>query len=230
MSDRPVADQGSGRHPREPPAEQEIDTFPGPGELGGGFDNVIPTAAFWAGPWPDLGLRRPPERPSAEAAAFREAMSRFASGVTVITTVDRCGQPWGFTASAFAALSASPPLVLVCLDKEARCHDVFMATELFAVSVLRPSHRDIARRFASKLDDKFAGGRFETHADGLPRLPDALASLTCETRERVGGGDHTILIGRVLDATAGDGEPAVFFRRRFRALARPDSGGPAAPP
>ena len=150
-------------------------------------------------------------------------MSRFAGGVTIVTAADNSGRPWGFTASAFAALSVSRPLILVCLARDARCHNVFMTAELFAVSVLRPRHRDVALRFASKRDDKFSGfsgAEFEPDEKGLARLRDALASLPCEIRGRVAGGDHTIIIGHVIGATAGDGEPAVYFNRRFRALAQ----------
>jgi flavin reductase ActVB len=205
-----------------PPPCHDRDRFSSAGQVGGGFDNVIPTAVFWAGPWPALEPHGWPGGSSADLSAFREAMSRFVGGVTIVTAADNSGRPWGFTASAFAALSVSPPLVLVCLARDARCHNVFMATELFAVSVLRPQHQDVALRFASKRDDKFGGAEFETDEKGLARLSDALASLTCEIRERVTGGDHTIIIGHVIRATAGDGEPAVYFNRRFRTLAQAD--------
>jgi len=208
----------------------------------GGLDAVVPAAPFWSGPlWPGPhagtgtaapggtgtaapGGLRPAAGPSPDGAgpaAFREAMSRFASGVTVVTTRDGNGRPHGLTVSAFCSLSASPPLVLVCIDRAARCHQAFAEAELFAVSVLRPRHQRLALRFASKETDKFGGGQFETDERGLLRLPDALASLTCRAEKHIPAGDHTILIGRVISATSGKGGPLLYFRRGFHRLRRP---------
>jgi flavin reductase ActVB len=148
---------------------------------------------------------------------FREALSRFASGVTLVTTRDPSGRPHGYTASAFASVSAAPPLVLTCLDVGARCHDVFAATERFGIAILRPDHWDLARRFASKIEDKF-DDTFVADPFGIFRVPDALAYLACETYQRLPAGDHTILIGRVVAAEVADGDPAVFFGRNLRHL------------
>lgn len=189
--------------------------------VGGGLDNVIPTASFWIGPFPYLIPQ--PKHPNVSRSTFAEAMSRFPAGVTIVTTADQDGQPRGFTASAFAALSAEPPLVLVCIDNSARCRDAFMAAKMFAISILRPGHREVALRFASKQGDKFSGGEFSVGDKGLPGLADALACLTCEVHERVPGGDHTILIGRVVNATTSHGEPAIYFNRGFWRLATGDA-------
>ncbi|MGH3069669.1 MAG: flavin reductase family protein [Streptosporangiaceae bacterium] len=190
-------------------------------EVSGGMDNVIPAASFWVGPFPYLTPQ--PKHPNVSRSAFAEAMSRFPAGVTIVTTAGRDGRPRGFTASAFAALSAEPPLVLVCLDNSARCRDAFMAARLFAISILRPTHREVALRFASKRDDKFSGAGFSVDDRGLACLADALACLTCEVHERVPGGDHTILVGRVVEATIDHGEPAVYFNRGFWRLSISDA-------
>ncbi|MGH8907647.1 MAG: flavin reductase family protein [Egibacteraceae bacterium] len=153
-----------------------------------------------------------------DSAAFRLAMTRFAAGVTIVTTVDERLRQWGFTANAFTSLSLDPPLVLVCLDARAECHPAFSAASGFAVNVLRPEHEPLARRFATKGIDKFASGRFEPSAAGLPVLPDALAVIECATEQRLPGGDHTILIGRVRDCRVGDGAPMVYFDRAFHRL------------
>lgn len=155
--------------------------------------------------------------------AFRQAMTRFAAGVTIVTTVDESGRAWGFTANAFTSLSLDPPLVLVCLDSGAQCHTSFAVSDGFAVNVLRPEHRQLALRFASKGTDKFAPGEFRRSRAGLPVLPDALAAIECTTEQRIPGGDHTILIGRVHDCEVGDGAPMIYFNRGFRTLAdRPE--------
>ncbi|MGH8929472.1 MAG: flavin reductase family protein [Egibacteraceae bacterium] len=150
--------------------------------------------------------------------AFRQAMTRFAAGVTIVTTIDGSRRAWGFTASAFTSLSLDPPLVLVCLNSGAHCHPSFAVADGFAVNVLRPEHEELALRFASKGADKFGSGEFQPSISGFPVLPDALAVIECSTEQRIPGGDHTILIGRVRDCHAGDGAPMVYFNRDFRTL------------
>lgn len=152
---------------------------------------------------------------------FRDAMSRFASGVTVVTTVDADGVPRGYTASAFASLSVDPPMVLSCLSGGADCHPSFVEAATFAVSILRPQHHEVAMRFASKGADKFAGGAFVEGKLGLPVLPDALAVVECRTEGLFPGGDHTIITGRVLHAWSDDGPALVYFMREFFELAGP---------
>src|SRR5690242_18355217 len=92
-----------------------------------------------------------------DALDFRNAMARFASGVTVVTTRDPSGVPSGFTASAFSSLSLDPPLVLVCLEKRANSYDAFMAAEQAAVSILANGQADVGWRFSRKDIDKFEG-------------------------------------------------------------------------
>jgi flavin reductase ActVB len=161
--------------------------------------------------------RSPQPETGVEVGLFKEAMTRFPSGVTIVTTRDEEGRPHGFTASAFSSVSADPPMVLTCLDKTARCHDVFLAATTFSLAFLRPEHWDLARRFASKVEDKF-DATFTTDPYGLARLPDALAYLVCEMEQQVPAGDHTILIGRVISVTLGEGDPAVFYSRNLRHL------------
>jgi flavin reductase ActVB len=147
---------------------------------------------------------------------YREAMARFATGVTIVTTADPGGAWWGFTASSFSSLSIDPPLILVCLARDARCHPVFTSAARFRVNVLGPEHERLAARFATKGADKFAANEFRRDRDGLPILDDALASLRCRTVELAEGGDHTILIARVEDAQMRrDGQPAVHVDRRY---------------
>lgn len=159
------------------------------------------------GPMPDAVV---------DAVDFRNAMARFASGVTVVTTHDRAGQPVGFTASAFSSLSLDPPLVLVCLEKRADCWDAFMAAPRFAVSILAAGQDDIAMRFATKSIDKFAGAPLVSgDATGLPLIAGATVHLECRLFDKPDGGDHTILIGEVLRASSSDDPPLLHFNRTF---------------
>lgn len=147
---------------------------------------------------------------------FRNAMARFPSGVTVVTTRTEGQGAAGFTASAFSSLSLDPPLVLVCLDKRADCYDAFAAAAQFAVSFLTASQVDVGMRFATKGIDKFAGQpTIPGEVTALPLIPGALVHLECDTYDRVDGGDHTIFIGRVLRATVHEGEPLIHFNRTF---------------
>lgn len=178
---------------------------------------------------------RPPARATTEARIvsgaaepdrFRQAMTRFASGVTIVTTADRDRTWWGFTASAFSSLSLDPPLILVCLATSADSHPVFAAAPGFIVNVLGREHEELALHFATKGADKFAVGNFRPGAvDGFPVLDDALVSLKCTTHARHEAGDHTILIGEVSYLRLrSDGRPALHYDRRFWDLAEGLSG------
>jgi flavin reductase ActVB len=151
-----------------------------------------------------------------DTTAFRNAMARFASGVTVVTTTDAEGKPWAFTASAFLSLSLDPPLVLVCLEKRAESHPAFEQATHFAISILAEGQTDTAWRFATRGADKFAGVEVERGPEtGLPLIPGAMVHLECRMYERLPGGDHTILLGEVLRADSNDRPPLLHFNRLF---------------
>jgi flavin reductase ActVB len=152
------------------------------------------------------------------SSEYRDAMARVASGVAIVTTSDSEGRWWGFTASSFTPLSIEPPLILVCLARDAGCHPVFTSVPAFQVNLIGPEHERLAARFGSKGVDKFAGleSAFRTGRKGLPVLDDALASLHCRTVEMPQGGDHTILIASVEEVRLrAGGMPAVHADRRF---------------
>ena len=147
---------------------------------------------------------------------FRNAMARFASGVTVVTTRNSDGAFVGFTASAFSSLSLEPPLLLVCLQKDADCYAAFMESDVFAVSILARGQAEIARRFATKAIDKLKDTPVTPGAQtGLPLVSGAAAHAECRMRERIDGGDHTILVGEVVRAATSDAEPLLHYNRQF---------------
>jgi flavin reductase ActVB len=151
-----------------------------------------------------------------DPAAFREAMARFASGVTIVTTRDEAGVPVGFTASAFSSLSLTPPLILVCLERKADCFAAFEAAQHFAVSILGGEQGDLAMHFATKSTDKFADLPVEEGGvTGMPLFPGASVLLECAVWQRYDGGDHVIIVGEVLGAASNDNEPLLHFQRRF---------------
>lgn len=151
-----------------------------------------------------------------DGMAFRNAMSRFASGVTIVTAHNDSGEPWGFTASAFSSLSLEPPLVLVCLDKRADSHPVFERAGNFAVSILAHGQDDLAMKFATRGADKFGGLEvLKGMTTGLPLIPGAHVHLECRIHDRLPGGDHTILVGEVLSADSDDQPPLLHYNRSF---------------
>lgn len=150
-------------------------------------------------------------------AQFKLAMSHFASGVTVVTT-ERDGKPYGLTVASFASLSLHPPLVIVCIEKSVKSHDVIAASKKFGVSILASGQTDISNRFATKLDDKFAGMATHRGELGIPLIEGALTAIECRVREQLPGGDHTIFVGEVVDVQVGEGAPLVYFRSGYHQL------------
>jgi len=152
-----------------------------------------------------------------EPNRFRDVMGRFATGVTVVTATTPEG-PVGMTANAVCSLSLDPLLLLVCFDNEARTLPVVREVGRFGVNVLRSGQDDLARLFASKLaeSEKFAGVPHTVH-DGIPVIEGVLAWVGCRLERLIPGGDHTIGIGAVEAAEAGEGEPLLWFRGDYRA-------------
>lgn len=154
---------------------------------------------------------------SIDLSLFRQAMSHFASGVTVVTTaVD--GRLCGITVSSFTSLSLEPPLVLVCIDKRAASHSAIADARRFAVNILKDDQEYLSRRFASQEAEKFTPGMYTLSASGLPLLNGALAQVECELHAALPGGDHTIYVGRVDTAQVHQGRPLVYFRSGYYQL------------
>jgi flavin reductase (DIM6/NTAB) family NADH-FMN oxidoreductase RutF len=151
-----------------------------------------------------------------DPARFRSVMGNFATGVTVVTATGPAG-PVGMTANAVASLSLDPLLLLVAFDNSARTLTVVSDTRRFAVNVLAAGQESLARLFASKAPEaaKFAGVPHMLH-DGLPVIDGSIAWVGCGLERLLPGGDHTIGIGAVESAEAGDGDPLIWFRGSYR--------------
>ena len=150
---------------------------------------------------------------------FKQAMSQFAAGVTVITTVYQ-GKPIGITATAFTSLSVEPPLILVNLNKKLFTHQVVSESGIFAVNMLKSTQKELGMRFAGMMpdiEDRFVGVATETAVTSSPLLTDALAWVDCKTWATYDGGDHTIFVGEVVAASvADDGTPLVYSNRQWQ--------------
>ena len=155
-----------------------------------------------------------------DAAALRDAMSRFPTGVTVVTANGPDG-PAGATANAVASLSLEPPLMLACLDLGSRTLVAVEHAQLFGVNVLAADQAALARRFSTKDPHpaKWDGVAWTERA-GAPMIDGVLTWLACELRDLHDGGDHVIATGHVLELEAGDAEPLIFHRGEYRPLGR----------
>jgi flavin reductase (DIM6/NTAB) family NADH-FMN oxidoreductase RutF len=145
--------------------------------------------------------------------AFLDAMSDVCAPVSVVTTT-LDGRPHGTTVSAFCSLSATPPMVLVSLDNTSRLLADILLTRRFGLNVLAHDQSAVARRFASKDEDKFVGIEFDD-ADGAPRLIGMTAWVSCTVEETTIGGDHTVLFGRVQEAVSRHAAPLTYHSRAF---------------
>lgn len=152
---------------------------------------------------------------------YRDVMSRFASGVTVVTTIFD-GVPHGLTVSAFSSVSLTPPRVLICLGNDTDSKPLIDKSRCFAVHILGRDHVDLGPRFAKLvpgLDDPFEGLPYRTEQSGAPILDQCVAWLDCRVESMFPTGDHTIYVGDVLDArTTSEGEPVLYYSRAWRVL------------
>ncbi len=148
---------------------------------------------------------------------FRAAMSRFASGVTVVTAKAGDGKLEGITVSAFSSLSLDPPLIVICIDKRASIHDSLIEGRHFAVNMLGEDQEIISRRFASRDEDRFGGLGYREGPAGSPLLDGAICHVECRIAHTYPGGDHTIVVGEVESALPGRRQAANLFSRRLRA-------------
>ena len=161
-------------------------------------------------------------RPDIEGGLFRQLLSRFATGVTVLTTRDAAGRPVGMTASSLAAVSLAPPLVSVCVDVSADMHRSMTSSGDFVINVLASSQEELSRRFADlPPDQRFTRGSWRETAAGLIVLEAVLAHIECERYADFPLGDHTLFVGRVTGGATREGEPLLYFRAEYRAMERP---------
>ena len=146
---------------------------------------------------------------------FREVFGRFATGVAVVTSAGPTGSG-GMTANALCSLSLDPLLALVCFDNDARTLPIVRDARRFAVNVLSSEQEELAGVFASKLPEAEKLDSVDHRLEaGLPIISGVLAWATCDLRELIPGGDHTIAIGEVTAMGLGRGEPLVWYGGRY---------------
>ena len=153
--------------------------------------------------------------------AFRSVLGRFASGITVVTTLDADGRDVGMTVSAFCSVSLHPPLVQACVDRAASMFGAMQHAERFGVNILAAEQEALSRRFATADSmHRFDGIGYTRGENGVVLLDDALAHLECRMVDRHDAGDHVMFIGEVERATARDARPLLYYRGGYAQLER----------
>jgi flavin reductase (DIM6/NTAB) family NADH-FMN oxidoreductase RutF len=186
--------------------------------------------------WParaaGAGSRPPrPNAPSAggvDADGLRTAMGQFATGVTVITSRDQTGRPFGTTANAVSSVSLRPPLVLACLRRESGTLAALLERRRFAINVLHSSQSELSDRFARRSADDTWDAVAHRTPNEIPLLEGAIATLECDLHDVADGGDHAVVVGHVVALEHGseaEAEPLLVYAGSYRRI-----GGPPPAP
>lgn len=156
-----------------------------------------------------------------DSKAFRNALGQFATGVTVITTVDADGNKIGMTANSFSSVSLDPMLVLWSIAKTSKSFAAFTEARHFAIHILSAEQKALSGQFASNCEDRFCNVPHRIGLGGVPVLEDYSAVFECEMESRYEGGDHIIIVGRVIEFDNRGKAPLIFHAGRYADLDLP---------
>lgn len=157
-----------------------------------------------------------------EAADFRRVLGAYPTGVSVITAMDKAGQPVGMVVGSFTSVSLDPPLVGFLPDRSSTTWPHIEAAGHFCVNVLGSDQQALCAQLAGK-GDKFAGVEFSESVHGLPLLPDVIAAIECRIESIADAGDHVFVLGRVLRMEMlRDADPMLFHKGRYGGFAQLD--------
>lgn len=147
---------------------------------------------------------------------FKEIMGNYPTGVTVVTAVTEEGTPVGLTVNSFASVSLDPMMVLWSIDHRVSSIKAFTEGGKFAVHVLAGEQKDLCNTFASRVEDRFSTCEWELSDRGVPIIEDTFGVFECKTFQTVEAGDHTIIIGEVVDLKINkQKDPMLYHRRVF---------------
>jgi len=153
-----------------------------------------------------------------EKNELRQVMGHFATGVTIITTLNKDGQLHGLTANAFTSVSLEPALLLISVDKKAESWPAFEESRVFTVNILGEGQEALSRKFAVSGGNKFEGVAYRIGANGAPILEGVLSYIECTLYAAYEGGDHSLYLGAIQQAEIREGKPLLFFRGGYRAI------------
>ncbi|MBL4837922.1 MAG: flavin reductase family protein [Kordiimonadaceae bacterium] len=148
---------------------------------------------------------------------FRTSMGQFATGVTVVSTKDQQGAPYGMTASSFGSISLDPPLVQWSITTKSFSYPIFSAASTFAINILSTDQQNISDIFTKPID-RFENVSWEIGMEGLPLIHGCLSWIECSVENQIVCGDHTIFIGRVRRARYFEKKPLLFWRGGYEAV------------
>ena len=152
---------------------------------------------------------------------FRKACGYWATGVSIVTTVDVDDKPYGLTMNAITSLSLTPPLFLICVDNKSDTLEPMRRSGVFGINVLSLGQHELSNSFAKKNPSKFDGVGFERGHTGVPLLHDHVLAIECRVSATYPGGDHQIFVGEVLHISLPEPDnalPVLYFRGRYAAL------------
>ena len=154
--------------------------------------------------------------------SFRQTMSRFATGITVIATRDGDGKAVGLTVNSFTSVSLDPPLVSFCLDKRAHLFPLFKKADLFSVNILSENQQPVSQHFANFRKNPAPPRLWAKSQDDCPVLSGTLGWMLCRKAAAYKGGDHMIFLGEVirLSPRLSKANPLIYFDRHYRHIAK----------
>jgi 3-hydroxy-9,10-secoandrosta-1,3,5(10)-triene-9,17-dione monooxygenase reductase component len=155
---------------------------------------------------------------------FRRACSNFPTGVTITTVLSPEGTPHGITVSSFTSVSLDPPLVLICIDQRSRIQEYLQVDRYIGINVLNAEQQNLSRQFSSAWNDRFVGVDWYSGLTGVPMLCDVPAAFECQIAKIISGGDHVVIMGRVLHVLATERMPLAYLQRSYGTAARAASG------
>lgn len=162
----------------------------------------------------------PVSAPALDVAAFRNALGRFATGITVVTAAAPDGTPVGLTVNSFNSLSLEPPLVLWSLGNQSAYRTVFEQASHYAIHILTADQEELSQRFAMRQEDRFAGLDWQPGPGGAPLLSGCCATFEVANEIRHPGGDHLLFIGQVERFSHDPAAvPLLYFGGAYRRLA-----------
>ncbi len=181
---------------------------------------------------PTIGRPHGADSTGIDKQSYREVLTRYATGVTVVTTLEDAPdgpQPWGTTVNSFTGISLEPPLVMVAIGRERSIHPIIERTNRFGVNILGEDSQALSDCFAGAPStlprSAFCNAAYGLGEAGLPVLDTAIAYLCAEVERVIEAGDHTIYLGRVVETGCRDetGWPLLYFRRRYLRIERAET-------
>ncbi len=156
---------------------------------------------------------------------FRNCLGAFATGVTVITTHDAAQSPCGITVNSFSSVSLSPPLILFSVGKDAYYYEAFTKAAYFGVNILSEKQRNLSVSFARSLEQPWDEVSYQLAAHGSPKFNDNHSFMECERYAVYDGGDHSIILGKVLAIESeNEGFPLLYYRGEYHTIGHAQNG------